>query len=366
MADAKQTRVMIMAGGTGGHVFPALAVAERLCAENAVIAWMGTRKGIESEIVPKQNIDLYYLNVEGIRGRGLGVLLKTPFFLLQSIYQAFRVLSTFKPQVVLGMGGFASGPGAVAAWLKRIPVVIHEQNAVAGTTNRLSALFAKRIMQGFPNVHVRGEWCGNPVRPEIAKISSPEIRFADRKGPMRLLILGGSRGALAINTLVPEALANLPKNLVPAVLHQTGKLHAKTTQDQYVAAGFDTDADNLRIVPFIEAMDTAYEWADFVICRAGALTVAELTSAGLGALLIPFPFAIDNHQTANGQLLVDHDAAVIISQNVIDAKILSEIILAKIKSPQKRLSMALNARSLAKNLAAEHVAEICLEVANGG
>ena len=363
-ASINSMRVMIMAGGTGGHVFPALAVAKILQQQQVCIAWLGTRKGIESELIPQEGIELHYLNVEGLRGRGLLALLRAPFKLLASIIQACSALKQFNPSVVLGMGGFVSGPGAVAAKLKGIPLVIHEQNSVAGTTNKLSAKIATRVMQGFPNTFVQGEHCGNPVRKEIAAIKPPVERFANRQGTMRLLVLGGSRGALAINQLIPEALAKIDPQQRPEVLHQVGAQHLQKTQALYRDLDLEIDSDTIQIVPFIDRMEEAYKWADFVICRSGALTVAELTAVGLGAILIPFPFAIDDHQTTNGQWLVNAEAALLMQQKEITAHKLADHIARLGNNPEQRLAMANNARSLAKNGAAERVSEVCIEVAN--
>ena len=365
MLDDRQYRVIIMAGGTGGHVFPALAVVDELRKENVALAWLGTRRGIEAELVPKNQIDLHYLDIEGIRGRGLGALLKAPLLLLRSIVQSLHVLSQFKPEVVLGMGGFASGPGAIAAWLKRIPIVIHEQNSIAGTTNRISAIFATKVMQGFPNTLKRGEWCGNPVRFDIANLPSPQVRFAGRTGKTRVLIVGGSRGAMAINTLLPKALKQIDEEIRPEILHQTGKVHWQGTLDLYYAQDLNPQSEQIKVVDFIESMAAAYEWADFVICRAGALTIAELTSAGLGSLLIPFPFAIDYHQTANGQLLVSQGVAVMVQQTQLSAEQLAEQLVVICGDGEKRLNMAMRARELAKNSAAREVARICMEVSRG-
>ena len=366
-------RVMIMAGGTGGHVFPALAVAERLRSKNVKISWLGTARGIESELVPANGIELHHLSIEGIRGRGFAALLKAPVLLLRSLVQALKVLSDFKPSVVLGMGGFASGPGAVAARLKGIPVVIHEQNSVAGTTNRLSAKIATRVMQGFPDTLANGEWCGNPVRAEIVSLAPPQERFAKRTGRPRLLVLGGSRGALAINKLLPQALNQINDKYCPEVLHQTGTAHWQTTTGNYQDQGLVTQEaldksghdTSITVVPFIDDMAAAYGWADFVICRAGALTVAELTSAGLGAVLIPFPHAIDDHQTVNGEWLVNQGAAKLFQQSDLSAELLAEQISLLCSTPKLRLDMAMRARELAKNEAAQAVADVCLEVAHG-
>jgi len=357
--DNAPHRVMIMAGGTGGHVFPALAVAERLRAANTAVSWLGTQRGIESELVPAAGITLHCLDIEGIRGRGLSALIKAPLLLWRSIRQALAIIVDFQPQVVLGMGGFASGPGAVAARLKGIPVVIHEQNSVAGTTNKILARTARRVMQGFPDVFKHGEWCGNPVRPAIANLPLPQQRFAGREGAPRLLVLGGSRGALAINQILPAALALLEPDQRPQVWHQTGAHHLVETQALYRSAEVSAE-----VVPFIAEMDEAYGWADFAICRAGALTVAELTCAGLGSLLIPFPHAIDDHQTVNGQLLVDQGAARMLAQRDLNAALLAEHIQALCSDAEQRLKMAMRARELAKTGAAERVATVCLEEAN--
>lgn len=357
-------RVMIMAGGTGGHVFPALAVAEKLQQQQISISWLGTRKGIESELIPQQGIELHYLNVEGLRGRGLLALLRAPFKLLSSIIQACSALTQFNPSVVLGMGGFVSGPGAIAAKLKGIPLVIHEQNSVAGTTNKLSAKLATRVMQGFPNTFNQAEHCGNPVRAEIEAIEPPKERLANRQGAMKLLVLGGSRGALAINKLIPEALATIDPQKRPIILHQVGDKHLQTTQEFYQAQSLDIESNAIQIVSFIDSMQEAYEWADFVICRSGALTVAELTAVGLGALLVPFPYAIDDHQTSNGEWLVNGQAALMIQQRDITPQGLADQIVSLANNPEKRLSMANHARSLAKNGAADRVAKVCMEVAN--
>ena len=357
MVAEMHCKVMIMAGGTGGHVFPALAVADELRAADVGVSWLGTRAGIEAELVPANGIKLNYLDIEGIRGRGLLALLKAPLLLWRSIRQSLSVLSEYQPQVVLGMGGFASGPGAVAARLKGIPLVIHEQNSVAGTTNRISARLARRVMQGFPGVFKRGEWCGNPVRPSIAKMPTPDVRFAKRTGAVNLLVLGGSRGALAINKILPQALALIDPELRPQVMHQTGKLHCEMTSDLYKAAGVEA-----QVVPFIEQMEEAYGWADFAICRAGALTVAELTCAGLGSILIPFPHAIDDHQTVNGKLLVEQGSALMIQQKELSATMLAEEITKLCNSRSQLLDMAMRARKLSKTGAASRVAKVCMEV----
>lgn len=358
-------RVLVMAGGTGGHVFPGLVVAQRLQAANVDVSWLGTRRGIESKLVPDSGIPLNYLSVEGLRGRGLLALLKAPVMLLQSLVQAWLILSEIKPQVVLGMGGFASGPGAVAARIRRIPLVIHEQNSVAGTTNRILAKMAAKVLQGFPNSLPEAECCGNPVRAEIAAIEAPQVRLAERRAPVKMLVLGGSRGALALNKLIPQALAQLQPEERPQVLHQTGAAHFEATDKIYREQNFGDCDRQLERVAFIDRIEQAYAWADFVICRSGALTVAELSSAGLASLLIPFPYAIDDHQTTNGELLVNCGAARLVQERDLSAQSLTEQIRYFCQSPQRRLSMGVAARSLAKNGAAERVAAVCMEVACG-
>lgn len=361
----KDCRVMIMAGGTGGHVFPALVVAEKLQNENATICWLGTRRGIESSLVPKQGIPINFLSVEGLRGRGILALLKAPYMLAKSIFQAWLIIGKFKPNIVLGMGGFASGPGAIAAKLRGVPLIIHEQNSIAGTTNRILCRLANRVMQGFPNTLDRGEYCGNPIRAQIADIDPPQTRFSARQGRTRMLVLGGSRGALALNKMIPQALALISEDSRPAVRHQTGSQHHSVTEDIYKQEGLDCFSQSMEVTPFIDKMEDAYAWADFVICRSGALTVAELVAAGLGALLVPFPYAIDDHQTSNGNLLVNNGAAKLVQERDLNPTILADYIKSFCQSADKRLAMATAARSLAKNDAADRVAAVCLEVANG-
>ena len=365
MNDDGQLRVMIMAGGTGGHVFPALAVVRELRKDNALISWLGTRSGIEADVVPKHDIPLHFITIEGVRGRGLMALLKAPILLLRSILQALSILGKTQPQVVVGMGGFASAPGALAAWLRRIPVIIHEQNSIAGTTNKICSLFAKRILQGFPNTLPGGEWCGNPVRHEISQLALPEQRFEKRSGKLKLLVLGGSRGALALNTVLPKSLRVLDPRIRPEVLHQTGRNHLDLTKELYASEGLDLCDSSITLVPFIDKMEEAYGWADLVVCRAGALTISEITAVGIGALLIPFPFAIDDHQTSNAQVLVDEDAAELIQESELTFETLTRSLAELSTNNKRRLEMAKNARSLAKFGATQHVAQACWEVVYG-
>ncbi len=352
--------MMVMAGGTGGHVFPALAVAQALRARDVAVSWLGTRRGIEAELVPANGFSINYIEVEGLRGKGIAKLLWAPLLLLRALWQAMAVLRRERPDAVLGLGGFASGPGGLAAKLLGIPLVIHEQNAIAGTTNRLLAKVANRVLVAFPGALPGGEWTGNPVRPEISELPAPQVRMAQPGRPHRVLVLGGSLGALAINQRVPEALATLPEASRPQVRHQCGRAHQQLTVDSYRRAGVAA-----QVEPFIADMAEAYGWADLVICRAGALTVSELAAAGVASVLIPFPFAIDDHQTHNAQWLVDGDAAVLIPQSQLTAEKLAGVVQSWLADGERLKAMAANARKLARPRVAEQVADICEEVCRG-
>lgn len=353
--------MMVMAGGTGGHVFPALAVAEVLRDRNVAVTWLGTRRGIEAELVPEHGFSIDFIDVEGVRGRGVMKLLKAPFVLMKSLWQSIGVIRSQKPEVVLGLGGFASGPGGVAARLLGLPLVIHEQNAIAGTTNTLLAKIANRVLEAFPGALLRGEWVGNPVRKAIQDLPARnELEMNNDRSfdlPLRLLVLGGSLGATAINQQVPKALALLLGEVDTEVRHQCGRAHQADTESAYEAAGVKAS-----IEPFIADMAEAYEWADVVICRAGALTVAELTAAGVGALLIPYPHAIDDHQTKNGEWLVEQKAALLMQQSELTPEKLAVQITEWSADRTKLQAMAINARKMAKSGVAESVADICMEV----
>ncbi len=365
-SSGKKFSVLIMAGGTGGHVFPALAVAEELRARGATLNWLGTGRGIENRLVPAANIALHLIKVEGVRGRGLTGLVKAPFLIVYALLQALGVIRQVKPDVVLGFGGFASGPGGLAAKLSGIPLVIHEQNAVAGTTNRLLAKFAKKVLAAFPNAF--GEACseqvvGNPVREQIKNIPGVQDRYAERaqqKLPLQLLIVGGSLGAKAINELVPQALAELPLDARPQVWHQTGKGHAEATTALYMQHQV-----NAKVSEFIDDMAAAYTWADLVICRAGALTVSELMMAGVASTLIPLPNAIDDHQTFNAKNLTEAGAGIALVQKDLTAAKLAALLLTELADRNQLKLMAEKAQQLAKPDAAAQVADICEEVALG-
>ena len=352
-------RMLVMAGGTGGHVFPALAVAEQLRERGIEVTWLGTRRGIEAELVPARNFPLLFIEVAGLRGKkGLLGKLKAPFHLIKALFQALSIMRSVKPQCVLGFGGFASGPGGLAARLLGIPLVIHEQNAVAGTTNRILQKMATRVLEAFPGALARGEHCGNPVRREISALVEPDVRMQDNEAePTRLLVLGGSLGALAINEVLPKALALLAENQRPDIVHQAGRQHCEVTEQAYSSAGVSA-----KVVAFVDDMAEAYGQADLVVCRAGALTVSELTAVGLGAVLVPYPHAIDDHQTKNAHWLVDNDAAILIPQTELNAQSLS-VLLDELLLDKKRLKMmAQAARALALPDAVNTVANVCEEV----
>jgi UDP-N-acetylglucosamine--N-acetylmuramyl-(pentapeptide) pyrophosphoryl-undecaprenol N-acetylglucosamine transferase len=364
----KPLQVLVMAGGTGGHVFPALAVAEELRARGASIHWLGTARGIETRLVPEANIPLHFISVEGVRGRGVVGLLKAPFLIAYALIQSLQIIRRLQPDVVIGFGGFASGPGGAAALIAGVPLIIHEQNAVAGTTNRILAKIARRVLAAFPHAFVgrselQTQVVGNPVRQQIQDLESPSVRYQQRieqQAPLRLLVVGGSLGAKAINELVPKALADLPANLRPEVRHQTGKNHAEATIALYMQHQV-----NAKVDAFIDDMAAAYAWADVVICRAGALTVSELMMAGVASILIPLPSAIDDHQTFNAKNLTDAGAGIALVQKDLTAAKLAALLLTELADRQHLKSMAEKARQLAKPNSAREVADICEEVARG-
>ncbi|MDO9452784.1 MAG: undecaprenyldiphospho-muramoylpentapeptide beta-N-acetylglucosaminyltransferase, partial [Stagnimonas sp.] len=316
--------VLICAGGTGGHVFPALAVAVRLRELGHVVTWMGAPDSFESKRVPEAGFPIELVRVSGLRGKGALKLFAAPLLLLRALRDAFGVLQKVQPDVVLGMGGFAAGPGGLAAWIKRTPLVIHEQNAAAGLTNRLLARIATTVLQAFPNTFKgKAQTVGNPVRVGFAELPAPAIRLA-REGRARLLVVGGSQGAKALNEIVPRALALIPATERPEVRHQAGRT-LTTACAAYIAVDLMSWVDDLRHVQeFIADMPYAYEEADLVICRSGASTIAELSAAGCASLLVPFPFAVDDHQTANARYLADAGAALLIPERELTPQRLAD------------------------------------------
>ena len=353
--------VMIMAGGTGGHVFPALAVAQELRGRAQPVVWMGTRKGLEARVVPAAGIDMEWISIAGIRGRGAAAWLAAPFRIAIAILQALAAVRRRKPAVVLGMGGFVSGPGGVAAWLCRRPVLIHEQNAVAGTTNRLLSRIARRVFEAFPGSFpggVAAELVGNPVRREILDLSQ-RTRTADRRpgDPVHVLVLGGSQGARVLNERVPKALASLPESVSVDSWHQAGR-GLETARRGYADCGVEA-----RVDEFIDDMAGAYAWADLVICRAGALTLAELTAAGLGAILVPFPYAVDDHQARNAESFGSGGAGIVIPEHEFTPQRLAGELVALLERPARLAAMGASARARAFPDALTDIADACLQYA---
>ncbi|PTS85445.1 undecaprenyldiphospho-muramoylpentapeptide beta-N-acetylglucosaminyltransferase [Pseudomonas sp. HMWF032] len=352
--------VLIMAGGTGGHVFPALACAREFKARGYSVHWLGTPRGIENELVPAAGLPLHLIDVTGLRGKGKLSLLKAPFQLLKALFQARKVMRELQPVCVLGMGGYVTGPGGLAARLSGAPLIIHEQNAVAGTANRSLVPFASRVCEAFPNTFGNSDkrrTTGNPVREELF-LETPRDSLRNRQP--RLLVLGGSLGAEPLNKLLPEALALVAAELRPEVFHQAGKQHDGVTAERYRAVGVEA-----QVAPFIKDMARAYAWADLVVCRSGALTVSELAAAGLPAFLLPLPHAIDDHQTRNADYLASAGAAVLLPQRSTDAAKLAAQLTEVLMHPEQLTHMAQTARRLAKPDATCTVVDICLEVARG-
>ncbi len=350
----------ILAGGTGGHVFPALAVAHRLRQSGQEVFWMGTPQGLEARLVPQHGFSMEWIQVSGLRGKGWKRRLSAPWQLGLALRQARAILKRRRPGLVLGMGGFASGPGGLMARWLGIPLIIQEQNRIPGLTNRWLAPFAQQVFEAFPQSFppkVGAIPCGNPVRPEIQALPPPEARHlaaADRR--RRLLVLGGSLGAQVLNETLPPALARLPEAQRPQIYHQAGERTLDLARAAYDRAGVAA-----RIVPFIEDMAEAYGWADLVVCRSGALTVSELAAAGLGALLIPYPHAVDDHQTANARYLSDAGAAVLLPQSELNPETLGAMLSRLLQDPARLRTLAKLARSLALPEADARIAAACLE-----
>lgn len=348
--------ILIMAGGTGGHVFPALALARLLRAASHDVVWLGTQRGLEARVVPTENFPIEWLSMSGLRGKGVATLLLAPFKLAQSIWQALAVMRRRDPRLVVGFGGFVTGPGGVAAWLTRRPLIIHEQNAIAGYSNRVLAKFARRVLAAFPKAFPPGidaDVVGNPVRAEIVMQPPPSERFARREGALRVLVVGGSLGASRLNAVVPFAVK--ASGLTLHVRHQAGERGIDAARAAYAQAGVAGD-----VSPFIDDMAAAYAQADLVICRAGALTVSELAAVGVAAILVPFPAAVDDHQTFNAQFLVREGAAVLIADRDLTAERLAAELRELCAGRGKLLAMAERARLVARPRAAEELAAACL------
>ena len=371
--------VLIMAGGTGGHIFPGLAVADSLRRSDVPVRWLGSRGGMECDRVPAADLPLDVVDISGLRGKGASRWLVMPFKLLRAVYQAFRLLGQHRPSCAVSFGGYAAGPGGLAAKLRGIPLLVHEQNRIPGMTNRTLARFADRVLQAFP-----GSWdekfnavtCGNPVRREVAGLEAPEQRLAGREGPVRILLTGGSQGALALNRLLPEALGILAGTHDFVVRHQAGPRWVEETKEAYRKAGVRfgepdpllVEADetapariSVEVTDFIEDMASAYAWADVVVCRAGALTVSEVAAAGVAALFIPFPHAVDDHQTRNAEYLVENGAALLVQESQTDARKLANVLSPLVGDRARLVSMASRGRAAAVPDSADRVAGLCRE-----
>jgi UDP-N-acetylglucosamine--N-acetylmuramyl-(pentapeptide) pyrophosphoryl-undecaprenol N-acetylglucosamine transferase len=353
--------VLIMAGGTGGHIFPGIAVAQELRARDVPVLWLGSAEGLETRLVPQAGLTIETISISGVRGKGVFALLSAPLRVLRAIAAASKILRRVRPRSALALGGFASGPGGIAAWISGVPLIVHEQNSVPGVTNRILARFAKKLLCGFRGAFAHGEWVGNPVRREIVATQAPSERAQGRTGKLKVLVLGGSQGAYGLNVVLPQVLQRMSINERPQVRHQSGPKHFEKTTRIYEAAGVDAQVD-----AFIDDMTAAYLWADLVVCRAGALTLAELCAVGLPSILVPFPAAVDDHQTHNAKALVDSGAARLVAEGEQFAERLSAAFVdvtagGDIACRTRLLTMANAARTLAKPDAAARIADACVE-----
>lgn len=348
--------ILIMAGGTGGHIFPALAVADHLRDQGWNVVWLGARAGMEATLVPQHGYAVEWIRFSGLRGKGPSRIALLPINLLIAFWQSARAMFRVRPDVVLGMGGYIAFPGGVMAAFLNRPLVLHEQNSIAGLANRVLSMVADRILAGFPGALKKSEWTGNPVRREIATLPAPEDRFRAREGNLRVLVIGGSLGAQALNEVVPKALELIPEGRRPAVTHQAGEKHIAVLERNYRDCGITATT-----LAFIRDMASAYADADVVICRAGALTVAELAAAGIASVLVPFPHAVDDHQTTNARFLADGDAAILLPQSELNPRRLADLLLEFTR--EKLLDMAKKARALGKPDATRIVAEHCMAAA---
>ena len=353
---------LVMAGGTGGHVFPALATARRLQELGHDVSWLGSAGGMEQRLIADTDIPLSVISVSGLRGKGRLALLLAPFRLVRALWQSLRVMRAVNPDCVIGMGGFVTGPGGLSAWLSRRPLLVHEQNAIAGMTNRILARFAKTVMEAFPGSfgeRVITRCTGNPVRSDVAALPSPDERMAGRTGKIRVLVVGGSLGAQAINERMPAAVARLSESLRPEIRHQCGERNYDRALAAYGDAGVEATVE-----PFIRDMAEAYAWADLVVCRAGALTISELCAAGVGALLVPFPHAVDDHQTRNAEYMVKARGAILMPQDKLTDELLADTLAELLGNRDQLIDMARAARTLARPDATERVVNYCLEAAH--
>lgn len=374
-------KILIMAGGTGGHVFPALSIARELMESGATVEWLGTRAGLEAKLVPEQDIPIHYIAISGLRGKGMLKKILAPFAIARAVIQACWRVFKIRPQCVLGMGGFVTGPGGIASWLLRKPLVIHEQNAIAGFTNLMLMPFANIVLEAFPGSYRRKEaldnsWLsrmalskpekvqmvGNPVRQSICDI--PPQTADDPQQALKILVLGGSLGAVAINELMPKVLAAFPAQERPQVWHQCGERHIEQSLAAYASAGLEPGGD-CRVVSFINDMAAAYAWADLVICRAGALTVSEVACAGRASILVPYPHAVDDHQTENARYLEQEGAAIVVQQHELSENRLKSILDKLLNSRGSLANMGANARRMGHTDASLTVSKLCLGACYG-
>jgi UDP-N-acetylglucosamine--N-acetylmuramyl-(pentapeptide) pyrophosphoryl-undecaprenol N-acetylglucosamine transferase len=350
---------LVMAGGTGGHIFPGLAVAQylRICGWN--VSWLGNQQGMEYRLVKSCDFPFEAVDFGGLRGKGIKAKLMLPINLARACFQSWKIMRRLKPSVVLGMGGYITFPGGLVSKLLKRPLVLHESNSVAGSANLALAKIAMRVLTGFPRTMGNAEWVGNPIRQEFENMMPPELRYEQRQGPLSILVVGGSLGAAALNEHIPAALALLAKDKRPKVIHQAGEKHLADLQKRYAELGVEAD-----IRPFIDDMPTAYAQADLVICRSGAMTVSELAACGVASCLIPFPHAIDDHQTANARFLSDAKAAVLLPQKHLNPQDLATMIQSFHREDLRQ--MAVRAHALSKPHATQRVAEVCADCAGVG
>jgi UDP-N-acetylglucosamine--N-acetylmuramyl-(pentapeptide) pyrophosphoryl-undecaprenol N-acetylglucosamine transferase len=346
--------LMVVAGGTGGHIFPGIAVAELMQQQGWTVSWVGTADRMEAQLVPKHGFEIDFVEVQGVRGNGIARLLKAPFMVIKAILAAKKIIKLRKPAVILAMGGYVTGPVGIAAKLSGVPLVIHEQNAVAGFSNKLLANVANQVLAAFPNAFAsKAEVVGNPVRASVSAIAKKPLTEQ-----LNVLVVGGSLGAQVLNERLPEVFSALAKDFALSVRHQSGRNHQDKLKSAYVGREFDAQVDE-----FIHDMDAAYAWADLVICRAGALTVSEVAAAGKAALFVPLPHAVDDHQTANARYLVDQQGALLMPQHEFTTDRLVELLTPYFKQPSLLAEIAEKAKQLAKFDATERVAKVCGELA---
>ena len=351
-------KLLVVAGGTGGHIFPGIAVADFLKQQGWQVSWIGTPDRMEATVVPKHNIEIDFINVKGVRGNGIKRLIKAPFMVMNAIFQARKILKAQKPDVVLAMGGYVTGPTGIAAKSLGIPLVIHEQNAVAGMSNRWLAKFANKVLAAFPSAFAK-EQCevvGNPVRASVANVTAKQTTT-----PINVLVVGGSLGAQVLNETLPTVFSELSALTTLNIWHQTGKNNEPNVTASYQHLGL---TENSKVAEFIDDMDSAYQWADLVICRAGALTVSEIAAAGRMALFVPFPHAVDDHQTANAKYLVTEQAALIMQQSEFNQAAVVELLTPYVNAPEKISTMASKAKQLAILDATANVAKRCEQLAD--